>query len=156
MPRPIKCRRIYFEPGVTYFKPVRIRLIDLEEVKLSVDELEVIRLKDLEGLEQNEIAEKMGISQPTVHRLLESARRKIADALVGGKALRIEGGVYEMVSEVSLPLKKFKCYECGYEWEVPYGTGRPLKCPKCGSSNIHRAPEDRGYARRRGGGPAWR
>jgi len=48
--------------------------------------------------------------------------------------------------------RKFKCYDCGYEWEVPYGTGRPADCPNCKSANIHRAEEDRGYARGRGGG----
>jgi predicted DNA-binding protein (UPF0251 family) len=162
MPRPIKCRRIFFEPGVTYFKPVGIRLVDLKEVKLTVDEFEAIRLKDLENLEQKDAAKKMRISQPTFHRLLESARKKIAEALVNGKALRIEGGVYEMVSyeKKKPPMKKFMCYEpgCNYEWEVPYGAGRPSSCPKCGSVNIHRAPEDRGYARRGGGGrgPPWK
>ncbi len=147
MVRPRKCRRVWFEPGITYFKPRGVPLADLEEVSLTVDELEAIRFKDLEELEQKEAAEKMGISQPTFHRLLESARKKIADALVNGKAIKIHGGNYEMAA------RKFKCYNCGNEWEEPYGTGRPAKCPKCSSTNIHRAPEDRGYARRgrRGG-----
>lgn len=62
-----------------------------------MEEFEAVRLKDFEDFDQQEAAEKMGISQPTFHRTLVSARKKIADALVNGKALRIEGGNYEMV-----------------------------------------------------------
>ena len=69
-------------------------MTELEEVRLVVEELEAIRLKDLEGLEQEETAVKMGISQPTLHRILLSAHTKTADALVNGKALRIDGGDY--------------------------------------------------------------
>jgi len=93
MPRPMKCRRIYSEPAITYFKPAGVPVKELEEVILTKDELEAVRLKDREGLEQEAAAAKMGISQPTFSRLIEVARRKIADALAGGKALRIEGGV---------------------------------------------------------------
>ncbi len=66
----------------------------LESVALSVDEFEAIRLKDLEGLEQTVAADSMRISQPTFHRVIESARRKVADALINGKAIRIEVGDY--------------------------------------------------------------
>lgn len=69
-------------------------MIDLEETVLTMDELESVRLKDLEGMEQEEAAKKMGISQPTFHRLVTEARRKIAGAIVKGKAIKIEGGVY--------------------------------------------------------------
>jgi predicted DNA-binding protein (UPF0251 family) len=117
-------------------------MTSLESVALSVDEFEAIRLKDLEGLEQTAAAESMRISQPTFHRLIEAARKKVADALVNGKAIRIEGGEY--MSDVN---RKFKCPDCGHEWEEPHGTGRPSACPKCGSKSIHRAPGDRGYAR---------
>ncbi|MBL7160899.1 MAG: DUF134 domain-containing protein [Candidatus Aenigmarchaeota archaeon] len=94
MPRPRICRRVGFRPGVTYYKPAGIRMAELEESILRVEELEAVRLKDLEGMEQEEAAKKMGISQPTFHRLLLSSRRKIADALVNGKAIRVEGGSY--------------------------------------------------------------
>lgn len=114
----------------------------LEEVALHVDELEAVRLVDLEGKGQKEAAEIMDVSQPTLHRIVKEARKKVAEALVLGKALRIEGGDYVMMQ------RKFKCYDCGYEWELPYGTGRPQTCPECKSVNLHRAPEDRGYARR--------
>lgn len=69
-------------------------MTELQEVRLTVEELEAVRLKDLEGLDQEPTAAKMGISQPTLHRIVLSAHRKIADALVNGKALRIEGGAY--------------------------------------------------------------
>jgi predicted DNA-binding protein (UPF0251 family) len=69
-------------------------MTELQEVRLAVDEIEAVRLKDLEGLEQEETASRMGISQPTLHRILLSAHAKTADALVNGKALRIEGGDY--------------------------------------------------------------
>ena len=96
MSRPFKCRRICFMPGVTYFKPAGIPLRFLEENCLSLEEMEAIRLRDREHLEQVECARKMNISRPTFQRVLASARRKIADSLLGGKALRIEGGNYEL------------------------------------------------------------
>lgn len=98
MPRPRRLRRVFSRPGVTYFKPAGIRMIDLEEIILTMDEFEAIRLKDHEGLEQNQAAKKMDISQPTFQRIYESARKKIADVLVNGKAIRIEGGPYRMMS----------------------------------------------------------
>jgi predicted DNA-binding protein (UPF0251 family) len=117
-------------------------MTSLESIGLSIDEFEAIRLKDLEELEQTAAAKSMRISQPTFHRVIETARKKVADALVNGKAIRIEGGEY--MSDVN---RKFKCLDCSHEWEEPHGTGRPSVCPKCGSKNIHMAPRDRGYAR---------
>jgi len=96
MPRPPKCRRVAFLPEVTYFKPAGIPLRALSEVRLSVEEAEAIRLKDLEGLEQEPSAERMNISRPTFQRVLVSARQKIADALLNGRAIRIEGGNFEI------------------------------------------------------------
>lgn len=83
-------RRIEFNPEVLYFKPVGVSLRELEEVTLRKDELEAIRLKDFEGLDQEKSAERMEISQPTLHRTLVSARKKIAEALINGKAIKIE------------------------------------------------------------------
>lgn len=97
MPRPRRFRRVWFRPGVTYFKPVGVPMSALEEIVLTVDEFEAVRLVDLEGMSQEEAAKKMGISQPTLNRLLGSARKKIADALVKGKAIRVEGGTYKMM-----------------------------------------------------------
>ncbi|MCD6590899.1 MAG: DUF134 domain-containing protein [Candidatus Aenigmarchaeota archaeon] len=97
MPRPRIPRRVWFQPGFTYFKPVGVPLANILEVIITVDEMEAIRLKDYEGLDQVKAAKRMGISQPTFQRIYESARRKIADALVNGKAIRIEGGHYTFV-----------------------------------------------------------
>jgi predicted DNA-binding protein (UPF0251 family) len=95
MVRPRLCRRVRFNPDVTYFKPRGIPLRKLDETILNVDEFEAVRLKDLERLDQEECAKKMNISQPTFHRLVLSARKKIADAIVNGKAIRIKGGNYK-------------------------------------------------------------
>lgn len=96
MVRPRLCRRIQFNPNVLYFKPRGVPLKDLAEVVLRVEELESIRLKDLEGLDQEECAKKMNISQPTFHRLVTSARKKISEAIVKGKSIKIEGGSFKI------------------------------------------------------------
>ncbi len=92
MPRPTCPRKVGFTPSTTYFKPAGTPIGVLEEVLLGRDELEAIRLKDLVGLSQEQAALQMGVSQPTFHRLLVSAHQKLTDAVVNGKALRIEGG----------------------------------------------------------------
>ena len=92
MPRPISPREIEEPPEATWFKPTGIPMRDLEEVVLTFDEIEAIRLADAEGLYQEQVAEHMKVSRPTVGRILASARQKIAEALVQGKAIRIEGG----------------------------------------------------------------
>lgn len=89
MVRPIKPRKISFDPNVTYFKPRAMPLSSLEEVDLKVDELEAVRLCDLKGLNQSEAAKKMHVSQSTIGRILSSAREKIAEALIKGKAIKI-------------------------------------------------------------------
>lgn len=89
MPRPIKPRRVMFDPNITYFKPRAVPLSLLEEVDLGIDELEAVRLCDLKGLSQIKAAKKMGISQSTFSRILISARKKVAEALIEGKAIRI-------------------------------------------------------------------
>jgi predicted DNA-binding protein (UPF0251 family) len=96
VPRPRKCRHIGFKPGITYFKPRAVPLRDLEEVCLSFEEIEALRLKDVEGLEQEEAAGRMQVSRPTFQRVLASARRTVAEALLEGKAIRIEGGNFKM------------------------------------------------------------
>ena len=141
MPRPFKCRRIHGAPVADYFKPRGLPLSALEEVNLTIDEFEAIRLADLEGLYQERSAEEMNISRQTFGNIIDSAHRKIADALVSGKALRIKGGVVEMKE------RYFTCCDCKNEWSLAYGKERPNECPKCKSANIHRALEDRGWGR---------
>ncbi|HPW45977.1 MAG TPA: DUF134 domain-containing protein [bacterium] len=92
MVRPQKLRKIGCTPESRYFKPRATPLSELIEVVLPHDELEAIRLLDLEGLYQEEAAEKMGVSRPTIGRILARARKTIADALINGKAIKIEGG----------------------------------------------------------------
>jgi len=101
MPRPISPREIEEPPQVTWFKPTGIPMRDLEEVVLTFDEIEAIRLADAEGLYQEQVAEQMKISRPTVGRILASARQKIAEALVQGKAIRMDGGTIHIRSRGS-------------------------------------------------------
>ena len=92
MPRRLIPRQIERPPAATWFKPSGIPLRMLEEVVLTFDEIEALRLADAEGLYQQQVAERMKVSRATVARILASARRKTAEALVHGKAIRIEGG----------------------------------------------------------------
>jgi predicted DNA-binding protein (UPF0251 family) len=148
MARPQNCRRIGYVPECDYFKPRGIPLSSLETIKLSLDEFEAIRLADSQGLYQENAAEKMNISRQTFGRILDSAHKKIADALVIGKALLIEGGEIKMTAK-----RVFACADCEHTWEVPFGGGRPQACPGCGSSNFHRSDSRRGGGwGRRGGG----
>jgi len=89
MARPRLCRRIRFQPDVIYFKPQGVPLRYLDVVYLSLEEVEALRLKNIEGLEQIECAKKMKTSQSTFQRILSSAYKKISDALINGKAIRI-------------------------------------------------------------------
>ncbi len=151
MPRPPKPRRVEFIPQVTVFKPAGVSLRDLEEEVLTVEELEAIRLKDLEGLEQEECAERMQVSRPTFQRVLSSAREKVARALVEGKAIRFEGGTYR------LALGQFRCGACSHEFEAPFAAARSgvdPACPHCGAERgkrVGHAGERRGRCGRRWG-----
>ncbi|MFC2007030.1 DUF134 domain-containing protein [Chloroflexota bacterium] len=130
MSRPPKCRRVAYMPEVTYFKPAGIPLRALEEVRLSIEEAEALRLKDMEGLEQEQGAEKMNISRPTFQRILASARQKIADALLNGKAIRIDGGNFEMTWH------RFRC-RGGHEWELEMPVKvLPELCPTCSTPDV--------------------
>ena len=92
MVRPRLCRNVEFNPQVNYFKPQGIPVRCLEVVQMSLEEMEALRLKNLEGLEQTEAAQKMNTSQSTFARILASANQKTANALINGKAIRIEQG----------------------------------------------------------------
>jgi len=153
MPRPPKCRRVAFIPDTTYFKPAGIPMRVLEEIVLSLEEAEAVRLKDIEGLEQEEGARRMNVSRPTFQRVLASARQKVADALLHGKAIRIGGGNFEMAR------RRFRCFN-GHEWDIPIEVtaGRnPDTCPTCRNADIVLvAPvsgnyDGRGHGRHRGG-----
>ncbi len=141
MPRPPKKRNIKNIPEIKFFKPAGIPMKNLEEVNLRMEEVEAIRLKDIKELTQQECAERMNISRPTFQRILTSARKKIAEALIQGKAIRFKGGDYKLVSG------SYKCSSCGeiinistsqnYSGPGRGGRGRgpkwmnPDSCPKC-------------------------
>jgi len=91
MPRPCIRRRVRGRPNSSYFKPAGIRMIELEEIIISLPEFEAIRLIDFLNIEQGEAAKQMKISQPTLSRILKSARKKISDAIINGKAIKIQG-----------------------------------------------------------------
>jgi len=99
MPRPIKCRRVNFEPEVTYFKPAGIPLNVLNEITINIEDIEALRLKDYEGLSEIKAAKKMGISQSTFNRIIKSAHKKIAEAISKGYAIKIEGGNFKVINE---------------------------------------------------------
>jgi predicted DNA-binding protein (UPF0251 family) len=117
---------------VAYFKPQGIPMFQLEQVVLSVDEYEALRLVDLENLQQQEAAERMKISRATCARILEGAHRKVAEALTAGKAIRIEGGSFVLGSN------RYRCRQCGTFWEIPAreAPSGPLSCPRCKSDKV--------------------
>lgn len=136
MPRPRRCRQVASFPNFAVFKPARVPKRLLAEVILTVDEFEALRLADYECLYQQQAAERMAVSRQTFGRIVESARRKVAKALVEGHAIRIEGGDVEMAGK-----RTFECGQCGHVWEAPFGAERPAACPACGSDNIRRQAE---------------
>ncbi len=134
MVRPKKNRIVAFNPDVSYFKPRGIPMIDLTEVNLTVDERESIRLADLIGMSHEEAGKRMGVSRATFGRIVQRARKIVADALINGKAIKIEGGNYSLISEKRI----FICSNCNHKWEEPLGTGRPQNCPACSDENFYR------------------
>ncbi|MBN2402056.1 MAG: DUF134 domain-containing protein [Spirochaetes bacterium] len=96
MSRPKCCRKIGCAPDNKYFKPRGIPFAQINAIILTLDEFEAIRLADMEGLYQEKAAEKMNISRQTFGRIIESAHKKVADVLINGKALKIEGGEVSM------------------------------------------------------------
>lgn len=131
MPRPPKSRTVSQTPSVTYFKPRGVPTRLLETVSLGLDELEALRLADLEGLYQEQAAQQMEISRPTFGRLVEQARRKVADALFHGKALALEGGAVTL-----RPGPWFGCGRCGRHWCAPEGSTAAHRCVGCGSEEV--------------------
>jgi predicted DNA-binding protein (UPF0251 family) len=135
-------RRVAGPPRCSYFKPAGVPLSRLDETTLSVDELEALRLADLEGHYQDVAAARMEVSRPTFARIVEASRRKVAEALVHGRALRIGGGPVAFAGQ-----RLFRCGQCRHEWSAPFGTGRPDGCPSCRSGSFRRI--DSGPRRRR-------
>lgn len=148
MARPIKWRKIEYIPPIFHFIPAA-DAVDGPANVLKLEELEAVRLKDLAGLEQEECAEKMAVSRPTFQRILGSAREKIADSLIYGKAIRVEGGNF------TRNICRMKCMTCGAEQSVRFEElkaaleAAPQACPECGSAQlICESGEQEGFCRR--------
>ena len=134
MVRPLKDRYVAFNPHVSYFKPRGIPMVELEEVKLTVDEREALRLSDLLGLSHESAGRQMGVSRATFGRIIQRARKTIADALINGNYRIMDGP------------RVFSCDSCHHTWEEPRGTGRPPHCPDYRNEDIYRVagePADR-------------
>jgi len=130
MSRPKCCRKVECAPDKNYFKPKGIPSTELEEVVLSLDEFEAIRLADFEKLYQEDAAGKMNISRQTFGRIIESAHKKVADILINGKALKIEGGVVAVDDS-----KSIKCTRCNKTFNSSLESiksGKEFICPHCG------------------------
>ncbi len=124
MTRPKKERKIQMSPVILGLKPWGLPSRAIEWVSLSLDEYEAIRLVDLIGLSHQEAAEKMGISRPTLTRLLESGHKKIAESIVYGKGI-----FFQMPEHISISKQRYFCSECD-SWQP-----EPL-CPECGMENL--------------------
>ena len=133
MARPRMCRRVGLLPDCVLFKPAGVPSVELTEITLTMDELEALRLADLEGLYQQEAACRMGVSRQTFGRIVTAARGKVARVLVEGLALKIDGGKIELSAT-----RQFRCLDCRHEWPLPFGTGRPSGCPECHSRKLRR------------------
>lgn len=135
MARPVKLRKIDHVPAVPYYVPSDKEAEGIENNILLVEELEAIRLKDYEGLEQEECAQKMEVSRPTFQRILLSAREKIADSLITGKAIHIAGGNY------TRNICSVICDDCHSEWKESFENMQKVRsgnytCPNCGSRRV--------------------
>ena len=135
MARPTKWRQIENIPVIPFFVPSTSDVMEVPENILKLEELEAVRLKDLDGLEQSECAAKMGVSRPTFQRILLSAREKITDSLVNGKTIHIEGGNF------TRNICPVKCLDCGKYWKESFENIKAIKgcdftCPNCHSNNI--------------------
>ena len=132
MVRPKRVRKIFFQPNVTYFKPAGIPMANLKETVLSFDELEAIRLIDSKKMEQHNAGKKMNISQSTLSRLLRTGRKKLADALIKGQAIKIQGGNFKISQPRSEHFKTSVSGGRGRMGGFAAGPGGICKCPKCG------------------------
>lgn len=129
MPRPTKCRQVEFVPINTRFVPEDKINNCIEEEILKVEELEAIRLKDLEGLNQEECAKRMQVSRQTFQNIIDNARKKVAIALIEGKAICINGGNFTFKN------CKFKCLDCNNYYFLHKEEDKS-KCPECGSNQV--------------------
>ncbi|SHK38114.1 DUF134 domain-containing protein [Tepidibacter formicigenes] len=129
MPRPIKPRKISFVPKNRYFVPYGKQKCSVDEIELKFEEVEAMRLKDIENLSQEECAKRMNVSRQTFQLIIDEARKKVALALTKGMAINIQGGNY------TFNICKYKCVECGKEFDKVYEQNINA-CPECDSEKI--------------------
>lgn len=132
MPRPHKKRRICIKPGFTFFRPDGVEVNESNTVVLRLDELEAMRLSNLEELYQEQGAERMQTSRATFGRILDEARKKVTEALIFGKAIHIAGGNVDVC-----PASGYVCTKCEHYCEAEESDAG--KCPKCGAA-LKKAP----------------
>ncbi|HWQ08996.1 MAG TPA: DUF134 domain-containing protein [Holophaga sp.] len=128
LPRRPCCKRVEELPGATYFKPRAVPLAAIEEVVLSVEEFEALRLAHREDLYQQEAAGRMGVSRATFGRVLDSAHRKVTRALVEGCALKIEGGTFQIGPEA--------CARCPFRSSDGQEDTPCTRCPLQGGRDV--------------------
>lgn len=133
MPRPVKWRKVDFIPKSKYFVPCPKASCGgnegIQEIQLKVEELEAMRLKDIEDLHQEECAERMMVSRQTFQNIIDEARKKVVTALVEGKAISVGGGHY------TKNICKFRCLSCGDKKEIKFEE-RSKTCKCCGSRDL--------------------
>jgi len=132
--RAYRTRKVDLPPRFMNFKPAGVRRRDLDQIVLSLDEYESIRLADYEGLDHSAAAEAMNISRPTFSRLVEKARAKLASSIIEGKELVISGG------NVRFNHGRHLCRECGEEIIQPTDSAVE-ECPDCGSDQVENLAE---------------
>lgn len=132
MGRPQKHRIVARDPDVCYFKPRGVPLKYLEEVRLTIDEMEALRLADLNGLSHEEAGQQMGVSRATFGRILQRARHRVAQAIIKGMAIRLAGGNYQL----RRGKRQFRCGKCQHQWQERDCSGRPPHCPACGHDRL--------------------
>ena len=140
MARPEKNRNVLMPPSFNNFKPVGIKMTNMEQILLTLDEYEALRLADYDGLEHSEAAEKMNISRPTFTRLITKTRQKIAEFIVEGKALQIEGGSVHFSQNMIL------CLNCENRYQVSLNK-KEYACPECGSKKFEDLAQSFGHGR---------
>ena len=134
--RPQNRRFVEQVPEVTRFKPAGVPADVLDQIRLTVDELEAIRLADFEGLYQEQAAEKMNVSRQTFGRIIDAAHKKVAEALVMGKSIVIKGGQIMPLEQSGRLGPGGFCFCPKCNERIPHRRGIPCqeeKCPQCGS-----------------------
>ena len=140
MTRPKKSRIVARPPLFSVFKPAAYPRSELETLNLTLDEYEAIRLVDFMGLDHGEAAQHLEISRPTVTRLIEQARKKLAEFIVEGRLLTIDGGVIHFAGNI------FRCLDCGTTFNADINT-TVSHCPSCASQKLDNQAERFGHGR---------